>query len=114
MNMTHSIRLRGPWERDALGPDGGGPFRYSRRFHKPTGLEASSRVWLVVEDAEGEAVVVLNGQEVARFHANAYPARLDITTAISENNRLEITIQPEEGRSGELGLVRLEIEELAR
>ena len=61
--MPHIIRLREPWERERLD---NGTVRLTRRFHRPTGLDAKSRVWLVVEHVEGEAEVGLNEQVLGR------------------------------------------------
>lgn len=109
--MAHSIRLREPWEREALGAEGGGPCKYSRGFHKPTGLEAGSRVWLVVDELAGEVEVRVNGQKLGRIEPGCYPARFDITAALKANNLVEITVRQEEGGRGGPEVVKLEIEE---
>ena len=59
--MPHTIRLRDPWEIERLA---GGGLRYARRFHQPTGLDAGSRVTLVVALPSGVSVV-LNGSPLA-------------------------------------------------
>jgi len=109
--MAHSIRLREPWQCEPLGGEGRGGVKYSRRFHRPTGLEATSRVWLIIEEATADAVVALNGQELGKTQSNSYPARFEITARIEAQNFLEITVLSNEGPGSGLGLVRLEIEE---
>jgi hypothetical protein len=111
--MPHVIRLREPWECEALGTDGEGPLRYSRRFHKPTGLTAGSRVWLVVEEVDGDAEASVNSRGLGDIKVGTRPSRFDITASMEANNLLEITVGPVAGQTGRLGAVRLEIEEAA-
>ena len=99
----HAIRLRGPWEQEPLAE---GRVRWSRRFHKPTGLDAPSRVWLVIEDLHEQADVSLNDRLLAAVDQQS-PARLDITTALQPYNVLTITLPA----SSMLLPVRLEIED---
>ncbi len=97
----HVIRLRGPWQQEPLP---GGLIRYSRRFHRPTGLESGERVYLVVgKAAAGE--ITLNGQSFA-----AGSDRSDITELLAANNLLSI-----EGTANLAtdDLARLEIEQEA-
>jgi hypothetical protein len=112
--MPHIIRLRGPWECEAVGPDGEGSFRYARRFHQPTGLEEGSKVWVVVEKVEGEAEVRVNGQGLGKISAEEGSGRFEIAGVLRPHNLLEIIVQAEEGRSEGLEFVRLEIEEEGR
>jgi beta-galactosidase/beta-glucuronidase len=109
--MPHVIRLRGPWECEAVGGDGRGAFRYARRFHQPTGLTAGSKVWLVVEGVEGDAEVRVNGQGVGKIKAEEDAKRFEIMGKLRPHNLLEITVQADEGRAEGLEFVRLEIEE---
>ena len=77
----HTIRLRGPWERE---PHEGGQVRYARRFHLPTGLDSGERVWLVIEVADGE--VSLNGQLLG-----SATGQFDVTRMLEPTNRLVVT-----------------------
>ena len=140
-----SDRLQGPvivqapadWG-EALGGEFRGLVRYSRQFHRPTGLEASSRVWLVIEDVDFQAAVYLNEQPlgvvqlagspiVGQVFNLPYtpipcPARFDITSLLTTSNTLtlEILLPPDTAAlprssrdalpGGLIGLVRLEIE----
>jgi hypothetical protein len=130
--VPHIIRLRGPWEHEPLLPEG--TARFTRRFHRPTGLDAVSRVWLAIDDVDWHASVVLNdrslgqivsGQSLAQPNTHRCPARFEITADLQPQNVLSITVSspslddngllsPRTGREGQpgglIGLVRLEIE----
>jgi hypothetical protein len=58
MFLAHSIRLRDPWQCEAM--DDGGE-RWSRRFHRPTGLEADDQLLLVLSGLPAGTVVRVNG-----------------------------------------------------
>jgi hypothetical protein len=77
----HVIRLRGPWQAEPLS---GGMVRYSRRFHRPTGLDGGDRVFLVVDEAAAGAIL-LNGQSVAN-----QSGRFDITNMLAATNFLTL------------------------
>lgn len=104
--MPHVIRLREPWD---ARPQPDGSVRFSRRFHKPTGLEGS-KVWLVVEAVDAGAVIELNGCVLGKLPAASREARFDITAALDGVNLVEITL-PAAHETPRLGPVRLEIEE---
>lgn len=119
--LPHIIRLREPWERQPLGD---GTVRYTRRFHRPTGLDARSRVWLVVEGVEGDAEVALNERVLARAISDqaakevvgtAHPTRFEITELLRPENVVSIAIRQspatKDRHTDGFGSVRLEIEE---
>lgn len=158
--MPHTIRLRGPWEYEPLprglsrddrepprgtvampgdwggilGADFRGQVRFTRRFARPTGLDAETRVWLVIEEVDWQAAVALNGQSLGEVRFSGAPAeadvvpcpaRFDITTLLLLRNELTIDVLLPEvaagapplarpGREGQpgglIGLVSLEIE----
>lgn len=119
---------------EALGADFLGKVRFTRTFHRPTGLVARSRVWLVIEEVDWQAVVTINGRmcgelifsaAIAPPDCQRCPARLDITSDLLAQNRLEIVVASpvldntglplgrprRQGQPGGLiGLVRIEIE----
>ena len=92
----HVIRLRGPWQQESRP---GGIVRYSRRFHKPTGLEGGERVWLVIDSAASGTL--LNNQPLAAEHG-----RCDVTELLAGSNFLVIEASELESTDG---LARLEI-----
>ena len=94
----------------SLGEDFLGQVRYTRRFHKPDGLEDLEEVWLVVEPPCSHATITLNGHHLgeARFSGpcvlvkspdshgplkRASPGgRFDVTTLLKDANVLEILV----------------------
>jgi hypothetical protein len=63
MFLAHSFRLRDPWQCDCLTT---GATRWSRVFHRPTGLEDDDALWLVCAGLPAEASVTLNGVALSR------------------------------------------------
>jgi hypothetical protein len=120
--MPHIIRLREPWQRQRLHDDS---LRFTRRFHRPTGLDEGSRVWLVIEDVEGEAEVALNEHVLGRLAGNrqleenamctAHPTRFEMTQLLLPENVISIVIRPalaaKEAHASGFDFVRLEIED---
>ena len=126
------IELPADWA-SVLGADFQGSVRFTRRFHRPTGLEASSRVTLVIEDVDWQAELLLNDRLLGTVfcsrsldaqQAMKCPARFDISTQLTPQNQLSIVVTsptldagnsplPRPGRTdqpgGPIGLVRLEI-----
>ena len=107
----HTIRLRGPWEVAPLA-DSPGTTRCIRRFHKPTGLDAGERVWLVIEELPGQARVSLNAAPIAEVDRNS-TRRLDITPLLRPHNELAIDVAcpADSDLASCLNSVRLEIVE---
>ncbi|MCC6493856.1 MAG: hypothetical protein IT424_12660 [Pirellulales bacterium] len=60
MFLAHSIRLRDPWQCE---PNADGRLRWTRTFHRPTGLEADDDLWLVLSGLPPGAEVRVNGYE---------------------------------------------------
>jgi hypothetical protein len=127
-----TIELPADWG-SAVGSDFRGWVCFRRRFHQPTGLDAASRVWLVIDDVDWQARVALNDRhlgDVLCSHAAGTlapkcPARFDITGGLLPQNALSIIVAsplvaadgatfPRPGREqspgGLIGLVRLEID----
>jgi hypothetical protein len=121
-SSPHVIRLREPWERQRLD---NGSLRLTRRFHRPTGLDEKSRVWLVVEDMEAAAEIALNehvlgrlaGSQESSQHAagTAHAVRFEITQALQPENVISIVLRPvaseQDPQACKVDSVRLEIEE---
>ncbi len=116
----HSIRLRGPWDVEWLSGNRGGPSastpdvrqvklpadwrqlfgersglaRFRRRFQRPTGLEAHTRVLIVVERVGGEVTLTL-GQTpipVLDFDEDSQRLRFDVTGHLQPTNVLTLDI----------------------
>jgi hypothetical protein len=62
MFLAHSIRLRDPWQCERTAD---GATRYSRTFHKPTGLEHDDDLWLVLSGLPADAQVTVNAHTFA-------------------------------------------------
>jgi hypothetical protein len=114
----HTIRLREPWLKQALQD---GSIQLTRVFHRPTGLDASNRVCLHIEDIVGGGQVTLNNRLIGHIHpqqnaaapgdAICCPARFDITSNLQPTNLLSIQLPPLAKEStAPLGPVSLEIE----
>jgi hypothetical protein len=99
MSDLHRIRLREPWEETALE---NGRLRRSRRFGRPSRLDAHERVWLVVERLPESGSVRLNERELSETPGDV---RCDVTELLLDNNRVEIDLPT----AYELGEVCLEI-----
>src|SRR5262245_10571115 len=99
----HTIRLRGPWDQEPLQD---GQIRWTRCFHRPTGLDPGSRVWLVIEDT-APAELSLNGRPLRVLENTSVPERVDITALLQDSNKLALTIPS----AGAVGSIRLEMEE---
>jgi len=103
---SHHIRLHGPWERllpggrerfhlprewAALTADGAGAVTLARRFHRPTGLEESARVFVALP-AQWDVAVRLNGCDLERRDDRGEFQRFEMTDLVraSEGHELEI------------------------
>lgn len=113
MFLAHSIRLRDPWQRAATEQGG---VRWSRRFHRPTGMEADDQLLLVLSGLPADAGVRVNGQGFDQEHsavssqqsANpvatassieqpvtaAVAAQFDLTAILRDANEIEIELPP--------------------
>jgi hypothetical protein len=101
--LAHSFRLRDPWQCDCLTT---GATRWSRVFHRPTGLEPDDALWLVCSGLPAEAQVILNGKELSRDAtsgqapsacATGVPPVLsahqyEVTTLLADTNQVELVI----------------------
>jgi hypothetical protein len=108
---TITQQLPAAW--DAVLPGFRGTVRYTRRFGKPTNLEAHERIWLCVEDAAGSVSMMLNGEALKKGPGPFSIAGtfFDVTNLLRERNLLqvEVTQLDRELPAGLVGEVRLEI-----
>lgn len=93
MFLAHSFRLRDPWQCEC-GPEGA--LRWSRVFHRPTGLEEDDALWLVCSLLPPDAVVSINGQQLSSCATGVPPVlplhQYEVTPLITEANRIDIEI----------------------
>ena len=116
MFLAHSIRLRDPWQCEAI-DDGG--VCWFRRFHRPTGLEADDQLLLVLSGLPANACVRVNGVGFEgepsavsdQFHlassnenqassiqqpaSPAVAAQFDLTPILADANEIEIDVPPD-------------------
>lgn len=89
-----------------------GTLQFTRRFNCPTNLEATDKVYLVLDGVGGTAEIKLNQQPVGTVREPDHTARFDVTAALRLHNLLEITINwngPATELGGLWGPVALEI-----
>ncbi len=104
MFLAHSIRLRDPWQCAATAEGG---VRWSRRFHRPTGLEADDQLLLVLSGLPAGAVVRVNGSgfegewsagpdgpasSIEEPASAAVAAQFDLTAILVDANEIEIEV----------------------
>jgi hypothetical protein len=96
-----------------LGRDFIGRVRYTRSFHRPTGLDAGERVFLVVEPPRSSGVVELNRKRLGDLRWGGAPLRVDVTNLLGGDEELEIIVEhaAKENAGGLVGEVWLEIED---
>ena len=113
MFLAHSFRLRDPWQCAATEQGG---VRWSRRFHRPTGMEADDQLVLVLSGLPAGAGVRVNGHEfdaeqsAVSSQQSANPvaaassieppvsatvaAQFDLTAILGDANEIEIELPP--------------------
>jgi hypothetical protein len=88
MFLAHSFRLRDPWQCERTAD---GATRWSRVFHRPTGLEPDDALWLVCSGLpEGTLVSINNRRLTPPDHAG--PNQFDVTAHLANANRIEILL----------------------
>lgn len=106
-------RVQMPTDWATLFGDQRGRVRFIRRFHAPTGLEATDRVVLCFSGVGGSAVFELNGQFLGGACQSRNAVSFDITQQIEAGNLLEVIIDYDSllhGPQGGLwGIVSIEI-----
>jgi hypothetical protein len=115
VRLPHQIRLEGPWQQESLAD---GLIRYSRLFHRPTGLGPGHRVWLTIRGANEISRVKLGDRELIAADDSSGMRRYEITDYLAPRNAVsfEVVANPgrppvEPEREGQRPQVVLEIEE---
>lgn len=109
MSLLHQIRLRGPWEffpSDAVGHEPAridlpeewerlgevaGPVRLRRRFHRPTGLDATHQLKVRIPSGTTGCGVEVNGRPIDRSPHEPESA-IWMLPALEVSNLLVITL----------------------
>ncbi len=76
----------------ALGADFRGRALFRRGFNRPTGLESSETLWLVIEGLDACGVVSLNGQRLGEVEGYALPREFDVTARLEPRNEVVLEI----------------------
>jgi hypothetical protein len=124
--VSHVIRLRGPWQYELRFAEGrttgvlqmpcnlaavaaaGAELSLSRRFHRPTGLDTNTKVWLAIGPANSVRSIALN--------SNLLPIRQnddireDVTARLAAENIVTLDLNSQAAFSGDPLDVWLEIE----
>jgi hypothetical protein len=104
-DVPHTIRLRGPWQHDVSRG------RFTRSFHRPTGLTDSSRVSLVINPAIDLAAIWLNGQPLGQIEPKTR-AELEITALLQPRNEIIVCLVAGTPTEGEIPFeVNLQIDD---
>ena len=85
MFLAHSFRLRDPWQCEACED---GALRWSRVFHRPTGLDPGDQLVLVISGLPLSPQVTINGQPLTG--GPEYP----LTHLLADTNKIELRIPP--------------------
>jgi len=83
---SHTIRLRDPWQYAPVSAAGS---RWTRAFHRPTGLTEREQVWLIVSDS---AATVWLGDQLLTASGPGPGSRYDITARLADHNRLMVEV----------------------
>ncbi len=78
---------------NTLGHDFRGRVIYTRRFHRPTGLERGDSVMLVFDQIDALGRASLNGRPLGEFRWPEMPARFDVTRLLEESNELTVEVE---------------------
>src|SRR5690349_16740182 len=84
MFLAHSFRLRDPWRCEPVEQGG---VRWSRVFHRPTGLEPDDELWLVVSGLPEGAQLTVNGHAFA-----AGATQVNVTSHLADSNEVVILV----------------------
>ena len=90
----------------SLGADFRGRVRFTRFFHRPTGLDGRQRIELVVHQVDAFGSVSLNGRFLGEIRIDAGPARFDISHQLESRNELTIEVELPDVTDGSAALVR--------
>jgi hypothetical protein len=96
--LAHSFRLRDPWQFEAAA---GGAARWSRVFHRPTGIEPDDELWLVCSGLPADSSAALNGTPLTAPNADR-PHEFEVTRLLADANRIELHV-PAEAASNTAG-----------
>ena len=90
---TKSGSIQMPCDWQALFSTEAGCATFSRRFHRPTNLEAREQVVIVLTGVGGEGTMSLNGTVLLEFTRAASSVEADVTHRLLAFNLLEVCVR---------------------
>ena len=93
MFVAHSFRLRPPWDCEPVNAE---RLCWQRVFHRPTGLEKTDQLWLVVSGLPADGHVWLNDQRLAPPEGRPL-GQFEVTGLVEETSRIAIEMRGSEG-----------------
>ena len=78
---------------DSLGSDFRGQVRYTRTFHRPTGLDKGQRVAVTLQQVDAWGRVWLNGHLLGEIPPAACETRFEVTDQLLERNELTVEVE---------------------
>lgn len=90
------IRMPSSWQ-SAFG-ETAGRIRFSRRFQRPTNLDADEQVHIAFDGIGGAAVLFLNNVQIGQLQDSEETVSFDITAGLKASNELtvELTYAPQQ------------------
>ena len=130
--LPHDIRLAGPWEFSEANstdwnrcqlpwtaPDASNSYVIRRKFHRPTGLDNTSTLSLLIEASGSLTQIALNSEPISRAKTSVSLAspeqatialvqyEFEVTTRVSEFNTVEIQLGRDTATSLNLAKLRI-------
>ena len=91
MSDYYRIRLRDPWQREPLSHS----VRFHRTFHRPTGLEPTTQIELVLDQVHVAGDLYLNDEHLGSFVPDSQPVRFHILDPLESMNNLDLIANTE-------------------
>jgi uncharacterized protein with NRDE domain len=86
-----TVRLPASWQ-DLFGPFRG-RIRFRRRFHPPSSIEPTDRLFIVFDSVGGFGSISLNGQPLGKIETPTGISKLEVTGLLQVNNELAIELE---------------------
>ena len=90
---TKSGNTQMPCDWQALFGAAAGCATFSRRFHRPTNLDAREQVVIVLTGVGGEGTISLNGTVMSEFTSSAGSVETNVTDRLMAFNVLEVCVR---------------------
>ena len=92
INPTRTGSVPMPCDWQALFGTAAGCATFSRRFHRPTNLDANEQVVIILTGVGGGGKLSLNGSVLTEFTSTTEPVEADVTDRLLPFNVLEVSI----------------------